>query len=271
MLGAIFGDMAGSAYEFHNTHDYDFPLITKWTRPTDDTYMTLAVARALMETWEGQDPEYVRQAVIQNMREIGNRYPDAGFGGRFFRWLRAKNPRPYHSCGNGSAMRVSPAGWLSESLQQVRLLAKETAEVTHDHPEGIKGAQAVATGIYLARTGYDKRQIMDSLADFFNYNLDFTLDEIRPAYTFDVTCQGSVPQAIRAFYEGQNYEDVVRLAVSLGGDSDTIACMAGAMAEAYYGMPERFQLTALRLLDPPMRKIALDFQDFRRQRLGLMG
>ncbi len=267
MLGAIFGDITGSVYEFNNTHDYDFTLLSRWSTPTDDSYMTLAVAKGLMEAY-GQDDEEVRKAVIRNMQDIGRRYPHAGYGGMFGRWLREKEPEPYGSFGNGSAMRVAAAGWLYRTLEETLHGAGLTAEVTHNHPEGIKGAQAVAAAIFLARAGADKEQIINYAANHFQYNLFRTLDRIRENYSFNETCQGTVPEALIAFYEGENFEDVIRKAVTLGGDSDTIACIAGAVAEAYYGMPESLKEEALTRLDEPMREIVLTFRRFYRKHSG---
>lgn len=258
MLGAIFGDIVGSVYEFNNTNRYDFPLLSGWSAPTDDSYMTLAVAKALMET-TGMDDDAVRAAVGREMHDIGNRYPAAGYGGRFAAWLRSDDPVPYNSYGNGSAMRVSPAGWLYGTLEETLHAARLTAEPTHGHPEGIKGAQAVAAAIFLARTGSSKDEIIRYITGEFGYDLTRTLDEIRPCYGFYEICRKSVPEAIIAFAEGEDYEDVIRKAVSLGGDSDTIACMAGAIAEAYFGMPEEFKEEALSRLDKPMRAIVHDF------------
>ena len=267
MIGAIFGDIVGSVYEFNNTNDYDFRLLSGWSWPTDDSYMTLAVAKALMET-AGQDDDAVRAAVTKEMRDIGRRYPNAGYGGRFGAWLRAKDPVPYGSYGNGSALRVSPAGWLYDTLDETLHAARLTAEPTHGHPEGIKGAEAVASAIFLARTGSSKEDIIRYVSDTFGYDLTRTLDEIRPGYSFYEICQKSVPEAITAFYEGNDYEDVIRKAVSLGGDSDTIACMAGAIAEAYYGMPDEFREEALSRLDGPMREIVYEFSDTLKKKEG---
>ena len=267
MLGAIFGDIVGSAYEFHNTHDYNFRLLGKYSRPTDDSYMTLAVAKALMETF-GQDDSAIRTALVRNMQEIGERYPRAGYGGMFNEWLRNKDPQPYNSYGNGSAMRVAAAGWLYRTLDETLHAAKLTAEVTHNHPEGVKGAQAIAAAIFLARAGASKEQMLNYIANKFEYNLFRTLDEIRPDYRFEVSCQRSVPEAIIAFLEGENFEDVIRKAVSLGGDSDTIACMAGAIAEAYYGMPEEYKEEALSHLPKEMRSIVHQFRKFYRKHSG---
>ena len=267
MLGAIFGDIVGSVYEFNNTADLHFPLLSRYSRPTDDSIMTLAVARALMETW-GQPDDAIRAALVREMRDFGARYPNGGYGGRFSDWLAADDPQPYGSFGNGSAMRVSPVGWLCGTMEDTLHLARLTAEVTHNHPEGIKGAQAIAAGVLLARAGQDKDAILRSLTERFHYDLTRTLDEIRPTYGFYEICQKSVPEAIRAFYEGETYEDVIRRAVALGGDSDTIACMAGALAEAYYGMPEAFQKEALARMDSFQRGVVRDFRAFCRAHAG---
>ena len=267
MLGAIFGDIVGSVYEFNNTADLHFPLLSRYSRPTDDSFMTLAVARALMETW-GQPDDAIRAALVREMRDFGARYPNGGYGGRFSDWLSADDPQPYGSFGNGSAMRVSPVGWLCGTMEDTLHMARLTAEVTHNHPEGIKGAQAIAAGVFLARAGQDKDAILRSLTERFHYDLTRTLDEIRPTYGFYEICQKSVPEAIRAFYEGETYEDVIRRAVALGGDSDTIACMAGALAEAYYGMPEAFQKEALARMDSFQRGVVRDFRAFCRAHAG---
>mgnify|MGYP000004283391 FL=1 len=261
MLGAIFGDIVGSVYEFDNTHDPAFPLLTRWSRPTDDSIMTLAVAKALMET-AGQDDGAIRTALVRSMQALGRQYPNSGYGGMFRQWLRSADPQPYHSFGNGSAMRVSAVGWLYPTLDATLHAARLTAEVTHDHPEGIKGAQAIAAAVFLARTGTDKAAIRSFIARKFGYNLSRTLDAIRPGYAFYETCQQSVPEAILAFLEGTSYEDVIRKAVTLGGDSDTIACMAGAIAEAYYPMPQQYREDALLRLDAPLRCIAEQYHRF---------
>ena len=267
MLGAIFGDIAGSVYEFNNTSDYNFEMLTEHSRPTDDSYMTLAVARALMETY-GKDDETIKRAVVKRMQEFGRKYPDGDYGNRFSQWLLEDDPKPYRSFGNGSAMRVAAAGWLYQTLDETLHAAKLTAEVTHNHPEGIKGAQAVAAAIFLARAGADKDEIMSYISNKFEYDLLRSLAEIKPYYEFYETCQKSVPEAIIAFYEGENYEDVIRKSISLGGDSDTIACMAGSIAEAYFGMPEEFKEEALARLTPELRQIAEDFSAFYNEHSG---
>ena len=257
MLGAIFGDIVGSVYEFNNTNNYNFPLLSDRSRLTDDSLMTLAVAKALMKTWSQPD-DAIRAALVREMRDFGRRYPNGGYGGRFRQWLVSDDPQPYGSFGNGSAMRVSPAGWLYGTMEETLHAAKLTAEVTHNHPEGIKGAQAIAAGIFLARSGQDKDAILEYLTENFGYDLTRTLDDIRPAYGFYEICQKSVPEAIRAFYEGTDYEDVIRKAVSLGGDSDTIACITGGIAEAYYkGIPNHIATSVWSLLPESLREIVL--------------
>ena len=193
MLGALFGDLAGSAYEIRNTHDYDFNMITRFSMPTDDSYMTLAVADALMETY-GQSDEIIRQKLVEKMQQMGRKYPNGGYGGMFALWLEEDNPHPYGSFGNGSAMRVSPAGWLYTTMDETMHAAVLSAEVTHNYPEGIKGAKAIAACIYLARMKASKEDILHYVSNVFGYDMNFTLDAIRDSYHFDETCQGSVPR-----------------------------------------------------------------------------
>ena len=263
MLGAIFGDIVGSVYEFNNTDRMDFPLLSKGSSPTDDSLMTLAVADALMNTW-GKGDEEIKAELGKSMRRMGRMYPEpeGGYGGRFGVWLTAEDPKPYGSLGNGSGMRVSSVGWLYRTLEESLHVAELTAEVTHNHPEGIKGAQAIAACVFLARAGASKEKIRTYVTDTFGYDLSRPLADIRRDYFFDPTCPGSVPEAIRAFYESADYEDAVRRAVALGGDSDTIACMAGAIAEAYYGMPEELKMKAMQILDPFCGNIVKRFQMF---------
>lgn len=238
MYGAILGDMIGAPYEFGGEmKSKDFPLFGEGARFTDDTVMTVAVAEALLDALGAED-EAIASAVAMSMQRWGRRYPNAGYGGRFRRWLAAEEPAPYGSFGNGSAMRVSAAGWLCDSLEETRRLARLSAVVTHNHPEGVKGAEAVASAIFLARQGDTKADIRTYIEAQFGYDLSMRCDAIRPTYAFDATCQGSVPQAIVAFLEGEDFEDVVRNAVSLGGDSDTIACIAGSIAEVFFGVPQ---------------------------------
>jgi ADP-ribosylglycohydrolase len=244
MYGAMIGDMVGRPYEWHNIKKKDFPLFSAHSGFTDDSVMTVAVAEALMmanEMGEADDEKSTKDLIVSSMTKFGLRYPNAGYGGTFYHWLHNRLKEPYNSWGNGSAMRVSPAGWLYDDIETTRKMAAWTAEVTHNHPEGVKGAESVASAIFLARTGSTKDEIRDYIVKEFGYDLSRTCDEIRPDYEFDVSCQGSVPQAITAFLEGKTFEDVIRTAVSLGGDSDTIGAMAGSIAEAFYGVPEDFK------------------------------
>ena len=269
MLGAIFGDIVGSPYEFdeYNLKSTEFPLLSERSDFTDDTVMTIAVAKALMDSY-GMDDETIKIAVSLNMQVYGRDYPDRGYGGRFGQWLKSNDPKPYGSYGNGSAMRVAAAGWLYQTLPETLHAAELTAVVTHDHPEGIKGAQAVAAAIFLSRARMNKDDMRAYLAKEFGYDLYRTLDEIRPDYHMDETCQGSVPEAILAFLEGQGYVDVVRKAVSIGGDSDTIACIAGSIAEAYYGMPEHVEKMAFQHIPPEFRAVVYRFREFYREHSG---
>ena len=260
MLGAVAGDMIGSPYEFNrnNIKTTDFPLFGEGSRFTDDTVMTFAVADALMKCIpeRGQVPDHTEFAntLIDSMHELGHAYPYAGYGSKFVMWLSRRSREGYGSFGNGSAMRVSPVAWAFDDLQNVEVFAGVSAMVSHNHPEGIKGAQAVASSIFLARTGNSKEVIREFVSERYGYDLTRTLDEIRPGYKFDATCPGSVPEAITAFLEGESWEDTVRKAVSIGGDSDTIACMAGSIAEAFYnGLPKNIMEAALTMLDDNLR------------------
>jgi len=252
MLGAIAGDVIGSSYEWRRTKRQDFSLFTPHSRFTDDTVLTVALADCILH---GKD-------YAITFKEYGRRYPNAGYGGMFLGWLASESLAPYNSFGNGSAMRVSPVGFAFSSLDDVLREAERSAAVTHNHPEGIKGAQAVATSIFLARSGESKERISRYVEDNFGYNLQQTLDDIRPHYGFDETCQGSVPQAIVAFLESKDYEDAVRKAVSLGGDSDTLACMAGGIAQAYYGnIPEYIVDKVRALLDGDLLEVVDEFSE----------
>ncbi len=236
MIGAIAGDIIGSAYEFNFTKSTDFELFTPHSRFTDDTVLTIAVADCILN---GKSYPTV-------FKNYGHRYPNAGYGNMFAMWLDSDYHAPYNSYGNGSAMRVSPIGFAFTNINSVLEEAKKSAEVTHNHPEGVKGAQAVASAIYLAREGYSKDAIRDYVEENFAYELHRPLDEIRPNYSFDETCQGSVPESIIAFLESSDYEDAVRKAVSLGGDSDTQACIAGGIAQAYYKVIPKYIINKVR-------------------------
>ncbi|TVR58536.1 MAG: ADP-ribosylglycohydrolase family protein [Candidatus Competibacteraceae bacterium] len=251
MIGAIAGDIIGSVYERHPIKTTDFPLFQPRSRFTDDSVLTVAIADALLT---GQS---YRDAV----RDWGRRYPRAGYGGTFFQWLFATDPQPYHSWGNGSAMRVSPVGRAFDSEAEVLRQARLSAAITHDHPEGIKGAQATALAVYLARTGAEKATIRARIQTQFGYDLAGTVDALRPGYTFDVSCQGSVPAALIAFLDADSYEDTVRNAVSLGGDSDTLACIAGGIAEAFYGgVPEAIRAEVRARLPPDLWAVVEAFE-----------
>ena len=230
MLGAIIGDIVGSVYEWNNIKTKDFPLFSEKCFFTDDTVMTIAVADALLNGGTADD-------FIDSMKKYGRLYPNAGYGSRFGNWVHSNAREPYNSWGNGSAMRVSPCGWFAESLKETEALAEKSAAVTHNHPEGIKGAQATAAAIYLARNDMKKDKIKEYIESKYNYNLSRTLEEIRPVYQFNETCQETVPEAIIAFLESNGFEDAIRNAISLGGDSDTLAAITGSIAEAAYGIP----------------------------------
>ena len=228
MLGAMIGDIVGSVYEWHNIKTTDFEFFKLDCTFTDDTVLTAATAQALLT-----DGDYARA-----YQAFARRYPDRGYGGRFTEWICEENPKPYNSWGNGSAMRVSPVGFAFDTIEDVLAEAERSAAVTHNHPEGIKGAQATALTILLARQGADRVAIREEISGRFGYNLNRSLDDIRPTYAFDVSCQGTVPEAIIVFLESTDYENAIRLAISLGGDSDTLANITGGIAEAYYGIPD---------------------------------
>ena len=264
MFGAILGDMIGAPYEFdRGNKTKEFPLFSRESEYTDDTAMTIAVAEALMDTLGKPDGE-IHDALIRSMHKWGRRYPNAGYGGMFYRWLLSGGTQPNGSYGNGSAMRVSSAGWLYDSLEATRHIAALTAAVTHNHPEGIKGAEAVASAIYLARTGSGKAEIKDYIVREFGYDLSRTCDQIRPTYHHVETCQKTVPEAITAFLEGTDFEDVIRTAVSLGGDCDTLTCIAGGIAEAFYGVPEALAAECKARLPKDMCAVLERFDALRR-------
>lgn len=273
MLGAIIGDIVGSRFEFNNHKDKDFELFSEDCRVTDDSIMTLAVAKALMETEKVSKPpsggadfdsDYyvlIEKMTVKYMQEIGRKYPDCGYGGMFAKWVFSDDPQPYNSFGNGAAMRISPVGFRARTEGEACRLSEAVTGVTHNHEEGIKGAEAVAVAIYMARRGFTKGEIREKIERDY-YALDFTIDDIRDSYRFDVTCQGSVPQAIEAFLESTSFEDAIRNAISIGGDSDTLAAITGAIAEAYYGVPKEFKAKALSYLDDELRSILNDWSGF---------
>jgi ADP-ribosylglycohydrolase len=262
MYGAILGDIIGSPYEFdRGSKTRNFPLFSGHSTYTDDTVMTIAVADAYLPVQPEMEDETIRQRVIMKMQKYGRRYPYAGYGGRFRRWLRDRNPKPYNSWGNGSAMRVSSVGWLYQDLETVRRMARLSADVTHNHPEGIKGAEATASAIFLARTGSTKAEIKAYIAENFHYDLSRTCDEIRPGYHHVESCQETVPEAITAFLEGESFEDVIRTAVSLGSDCDTLTCIAGSIAEAFYGVPGELKAECRKRLPEDLREVLQIFEE----------
>ena len=257
MLGAIIGDIVGSRYEWKNNKSKVFDLFTYRCKVTDDSIMSLAVAKAIVACNKNYDQLSIM--AVKCMQEVGRHYPDCGYGGHFHKWIFARNPQPYNSWGNGAAMRVSACGFAAQSLEEVVMLSRAVTEVTHNHPEGIKGAEATAVAIYLARTGSSIIEIRDYI-DKHYYPMNFTLDAIRESYHFDVSCQGSVPQAIMAFLESTGFEDAIRNAISIGGDSDTIAAICGGIAEAYYGIPVDIRKHALTFLDQRLLGILNEFE-----------
>lgn len=254
ILGALVGDIVGSSYEWHNTKSKDFQLFRKGTHFTDDSVMTLATAK-----WILNDSSLAPANLIKCMKELGNKYPNAGYGGKFRQWLKDDDPQPYNSWGNGSAMRVSPVGLFASTGAEALALAALSAMPSHNHAEGIKGAQAVALAIYMGKRNLPKEDIKHDISVLFGYDLDIDLDAIRPNYKFDVSCQGSVPIAIKAFLEGNSFEEVLRIAISMGGDSDTIAAMACSIAATKYEIPEHIAKVALSYLTPDLKQINDDF------------
>ena len=272
MIGAIAGDIIGSRYEFHNIKTTDFDIFNKHTNFTDDTVMLLANAKWLLDSLQRPD-KYSIKKLEEYMVEFGEKYPYAGYGGMFCRWLfqyesfvmpdgkRATKRMPYNSYGNGSAMRVIPVGWAFDTLDETLQVAKISAEITHNHIEGIKGAQATAAAIFLACEGKSKNEIKNYIEQKFGYDLNRTCNEIRPYYSFNETCQRTVPEAIIAFLESSDFEDAIRLAISLGGDSDTLACITGGIAEAFYGIPDSFKSFVSTFLTNDLKIVIDDFYE----------
>lgn len=253
MLGSIIGDIAGSIYEFHNIKTKQFELFSMSGHYTDDSVLSIATADWLLHG--GESATYYE--------DWGNTYPFAGYGHGFARWLDKTAEgdfSPYNSCGNGSAMRVGPVGWAFDTDEDVLAAAKQSAECTHNHPEGIKGAQATALSIFMARHGVSKEEIRSTIAQKFSYDLDFTCDSIRDTYDWGATCQDTVPQAIVAFIDGYDFEDAIRNAISIGGDSDTLACITGSIAEAFFGIPKVIRQQAWVYLDTNMQDIITEFE-----------
>ena len=262
MYGAILGDIIGSPFEFdRGSKTKEFDLFTRVCGFTDDSVMTVAIAEALLAVGSDAGESEIKEAAAANMQDWGRRYPHAGYGGKFRQWLKERNPKPYGSYGNGSAMRVSAAGWLYPTIERTREVAELTAAVTHNHPEGIKGAVATASCIFLARNGASKDEIRKYVEDEFHYDLNRTLDEIRPFYHHVESCQQTVPEAITAFMEAKDFEDAIRNAVSLGGDTDTLAAITGSIAEAFFGIPAVLKAECRNRIDPEMCQVLEIFDE----------
>lgn len=263
MFGAILGDIIGSPYEFDmGNKTKEFPLFSRHSKYTDDSVMTLAVGDAFLDAQPDADEGWIRNRLIRGMQKYGRAYPKAGYGYGFARWLMREDPQPYDSWGNGSAMRVSGVAWLYDDLDTVRKMARLSAEVSHNHPEGMKGAEATASAIFLARTGHSKEEIKAYITRQFGYDLSRTCDEIRPDYHHVESCQQTVPEAITAFLEGESFEDVIRTAVSLGGDCDTLTAIAGSIAEGFYGVPEELKEECRARLPQPLRQVLQRFEEY---------
>ena len=268
MYGAMLGDIIGSPYEFYgNGKTKDFPLFSEKSQFTDDTVMTFAICYGLLSCdFDNWDEIQIKKSLIEACQTWGRGYPNAGYGNHFIDWLYDENPEPYNSYGNGSAMRVSSVGWLYDSLEETRKIARLTAEISHNHPEGIKGAESVASAIWMARIGKSKEEIKQYITDEFGYDLNMTCDEIRPNYQHDESCQNSVPQSIICFLESSSFEDAIRNAVSLGGDADTQGAIAGSIAEAFYGIPENLIDKCFDYMTEPMFKVAEFFEKVKNKR-----
>ncbi|HNX98982.1 MAG TPA: ADP-ribosylglycohydrolase family protein [Candidatus Aminicenantes bacterium] len=249
MIGAIAGDIVGSVYEWNNIKTKEFELFSPKCFFTDDSVLTVSLADSIL----------TGTPYAENLKRFYSWYPDADYGGSFRHWARSRDSRPYHSFGNGAAMRISPVGFAFADLDTVLSKAAEFTAVTHNHPEGIKGGQATAAAIFLARSGNSKEEICQYVEETFGYDLSRHVDEIRPTYEFDETCQGTVPQAIRAFLDSTGFEDAIRTAISLGGDSDTLACITGGIAEAFYGVPEAVEQRVYEILDDRLETITRQF------------
>lgn len=258
MLGAIIGDIVGSRFEWNNIKRKRFELFTPDCFATDDSIMTLAIAKAIMDS--KPDHSDLGECAVRAMQEVGRPYPRCGYGGMFLHWMYCDDPQPYNSFGNGAAMRVSPCGFTATSIEEAKAMSRAVTEVTHNHPEGIKGAEATTVAIYMARTGRTMAEIRDEIERHY-YPMDFTLDGIRDSYTFNETCQQTVPQALMAFFESTSFEDAIRNAISLGGDSDTLAAITGGIAEAYYGIPDEIRQKAMQYLDKRLICILKPFED----------
>lgn len=259
MLGAIFGDIVGSRFEFHNCRSKEFELFHEDCGFTDDSLMTLAVADALTKAGDSGEEALARQAV-RSMRALGQKYPHNSWGASFGAWLQADDPKPYGSWGNGAAMRVSPVGWYARSEEEVKRLSRAVTAVTHDHPEGLKGAECTAMCVFLARIGATKEEVLARARAYYPEIGSYTCAQLSESYSFDESCQGTVPEALICFAEGEDLEDAIRNAVSIGGDSDTVAAIAGSVAEAYFGMTEMQRAVILLCLPADLRRIEANFQ-----------
>ena len=257
MIGAIIGDIVGSRFEWNNHRSKDFELFVRKCFATDDSIITLAIGKALMMS--KADWSDLGEQAVRYMQQVGWPYPLCGFGGRFRDWIYSDDPQPFNSFGNGAAMRVSACGFAAKSLEEAKLLSRKVTEVTHNHPEGIKGAEATTLAIYMARTGSTMAEIREMIDQKY-YPMDFTLDEIRDTYVFNETCQDTVPQALMAFFESTGFEDAIRNAISIGGDSDTLAAITGSVAEAYYGVPGEIRSKAIEYLDERLSGILADYE-----------
>lgn len=258
MLGAIIGDIVGSRFEWNNHRSKDFEFLTYKCFPTDDSIMSLAIAQAILVSKKNYSD--LSKNAVECMQSVGRNYPDCGYGGSFYNWIFSDDPKPYNSYGNGAAMRVSAAGFAANSIEEAKKLSKLVTEVSHNHPEGLKGAEAIAVAIYMAKTGSNIFEIRDYVNKNY-YSMNFTLDEIRDSYQFNETCQGTVPQALEAFFESSGFEDAIRNAISIGGDSDTVAAICGGVAEAYYGIPTDIRKHALTFLDQNLMKLLTSFEN----------
>lgn len=274
MLGAIIGDIVGSRFQFLDYKSKKFTFFEEHCVPTDDTFMTLAVAKALLLCKDWSDTAHLQTLTIRMMKEIGEAHKDTGWGARFYKWLFVPGfCEPYNGFGNGAGMRVSPVGWVAQSEEEVKRLSKAVTEISHNHPEGLKGAECIAMAVYLARNGTPMYELKARLTqDYYPSLATLTLDTIRPFYEVDdkgdwVTCQGSIPQALTAFFESTSFEDAVRNAISIGGDADTIACMAGAVAEAYYGVDRETEERAIAYLSDDLKNIYYAFDTVKRKRI----
>lgn len=258
MIGAIIGDIVGSVYEWNNIKTKKFDLFTSKSKFTDDSVMTIAIAKAIYDS--NKDLNKLRKIIAPTLQDIGRHYPNSGYGGSFFNWIYSENSEPYNSYGNGAAMRVSACGFVADTLEEAIELSRIVTEITHNHTEGIKGAEATTVAIYMARQGKSKEDIREYIEENY-YDLSFTLNEIRSTYDFDVSCQGTVPQSIVAFLESTDFEDAIRNAISIGGDSDTLAAITGSIAEAYYGVPKNLVNKAMTYLDVRLLNLVQEFNN----------